>query len=284
MQKDDKITFQKIKRTASSKIATLFVILMGLVFSFPLYWMITGSLKTNAQNMKIPPFFMPPSPTFDAYFAMFKYGSIERWFFNSVLSALGVAVLTLILASTAAYSLAKKYYPGRDAIFTLIILSLMIPRQLSLVPSFVIMRDLGLINNLLSIILPTACIPLSVFLLRQFSVSVPNELLNAAKIDGCSEIGIFTWIFLPIIKPAIGAVLIFTFTLGWNDYLWQLVMLTKEKSLTLPLGVTTLVDEFHDRISERMAASTVAFIPLAIVFISFQKYFVKGITVGSIKG
>jgi multiple sugar transport system permease protein len=161
---------------------------------------------------------------------------------------------------------------------------MLIPRELGLVPMFILMRDLGLINTLASAILPVVVLPFSVYLMRQFSMTIPTELLEAGRIDGCSEIRLFTNIFLPVVKPGIGALAIFVFSTAWNDYLWQLVMLGSPEKRTLPVGIASLLNEYVAQYGMQMAASTIGFIPIFIVFIVFQRNFVKGITLGGVKG
>lgn len=161
---------------------------------------------------------------------------------------------------------------------------MMIPRQLGLVPMFILMRDLHLVNQLTSVILPIIALPFGVFLMRQFSLTVPTELLEAGRIDGASEIGLFARIFLPYVKPGIGALAIFIFSFAWNDYLWQLVMLSKTHKMTINVGISTLISEFNANYGAQMAGATLGFLPVFAIFIMFQKYFVKGITVGGVKG
>ncbi|MDG0813389.1 carbohydrate ABC transporter permease [Cohnella rhizosphaerae] len=146
------------------------------------------------------------------------------------------------------------------------------------------MRNLHLVNNGWSVILPVLALPFAAFLMKQFSQTVPNELLEAGKIDGCSELALFARLFVPVVKPGIGALAIFVFSFTWNDYLWQLIMLSDETKMTINVGISTLVSEFSANYGAQMAAATMGFIPIFVVFIAFQRYFVKGITVGSVKG
>lgn len=262
------------------------LLLYGLaaLFLFPLYWMITGSFKDQTAAIQIPPEFFPRLPTLINYIRLVEKGGIFQWLWNSTTVAVLSTFFTCILATMAAYALTKKQFIGRNLIFMAIIATMLIPRELGLVPMFILMRDLGLINSLSSAILPVVVLPFSVFLMRQFSMTIPNELLEAGRIDGCSEIRLFTNIFLPVVKPGIGALAIFTFSTAWNDYLWQLVMLSSPDKRTLPVGIASLLSEYVAQYGMQMAASTIGFIPIFIVFIMFQKHFVKGITLGGIKG
>lgn len=253
-------------------------------FLFPLYWMITGSFKDQSTTLKIPPEFIPLQPKLINYERLLKDGDIFHWLYNSILVGVIATAVSCLIATMAGYALTKHKFVGRDILFGAIITTMLIPRQLGLVPMFTMMRELNLVNTLASVILPILALPFGVFLMKQFSQTIPTELIEAGKIDGCGEIGLFTRIFLPVVKPGVGALAIFVFSFSWNDYLWQLVMLSDNAKMTVNVGISTLVSEFMANYGAQMAAATLGFIPIFIVFLSFQQYFVKGITVGSVKG
>lgn len=257
---------------------------LAAFFLFPLYWMITGSVKDQSTTIKIPPDFIPTHPTFINYTRLFHDSQIFRWLFNTILVAGVSTALACLIATMAGYALTKKSFTGRALIFGAVIVTMLIPRQLGLVPMFTLMRDLQLVNTLASVILPVLALPFGVFLMKQFSQTVPSELLEAGKIDGCSEVKLFTHLFLPVVKPGIGALAIFIFSFAWNDYLWQLVMLSDSGKMTINVGISTLISEYVANYGAQMAAATLGFIPVYVVFMVFQQYFVKGITVGSVKG
>jgi multiple sugar transport system permease protein len=257
---------------------------LAAFFLFPLYWMITGSFKDQSTTIKIPPEFFPSNPTLINYLQLTENSMIYYWLLNSVLVAVISTVLACMIATMAGYAFTKHEFTGRVVIFGAVITTMLIPRQLGLVPMFSLMVDLNLVNTLTSAILPVLALPFGVFLMKQFSQTVPKELLEAGKMDGCSEIGLFTRIFLPVVKPGVGALAIFIFSFAWNDYLWQLVMLGDNKKMTINVGISTLISEYVANYGAQMAAATLGFIPIFIVFLTFQKYFVKGITVGSVKG
>ncbi|WNQ13260.1 carbohydrate ABC transporter permease [Paenibacillus aurantius] len=257
---------------------------LAIFFLFPLYWMITGSFKSQSITIKMPPELIPYQPVLTNYKSLMKSSAVFDWLINSVLVAGLATVFTCLIATMAGYALTKKRFAGRGLIFGAIIATMMVPRQLGLVPMFILMRDLHLVNHLASVILPTLALPFGVFLMRQFSLTVPNELLEAGRMDGCSEIGLFTRIFLPYVQPGIGALAIFIFSFSWNDYLWQLVMLSDTHKMTINVGISTLISEFNANYGMQMAGATLGFIPVLAMFLMFQKYFVRGITVGGVKG
>jgi multiple sugar transport system permease protein len=258
--------------------------LFAALFLFPLYWMISGAFKNQSSSVKLPPEWIPSNPTLDNFLKLIETGFIFRWLANSVIVAVISTVGVCLIASMAGYALTKRKFTGADVVFTIVVIAMFTPRQITLVPLFTMMRDLNLVNHLASAILPVLCIPFGVFLMRQFSQTVPTELLEAGRIDGCSEIGLFFKIYLPVVKPALGALAIFTFTYSWNDYLWQLVMLSDNVKMTINVGISTLVTEYSANYGLQMAGATLGFIPMFIIFLIFQKNFVKGITLGGIKG
>ncbi|MFE5323680.1 carbohydrate ABC transporter permease [Paenibacillus sp. NPDC056579] len=264
--------------------ADLLLYVVAALFIFPLYWMITGAFKDQTSSMKFPPELFPSSPTLVNFNKLIEDGTIFVWLYNSVFVSVVSTAAICLVAAMAGYALTKRKFPGADYAFGIIVIAMFIPRQITLVPLFTMMRDLHLVNNLASVILPVICLPFGVFLMKQFSQSVPTELMEAGRIDGCSELGLFFRIFLPVVKPALGALAIFAFTYAWNDYLWQLVMLSDHKKMTMNVGISTMVTEYVANYGLQMAAATLGFIPVFGVFIAFQKYFVKGITMGSVKG
>jgi multiple sugar transport system permease protein len=185
----------------------------------------------------------------------------------------------------AGYVFGKKSFPGRKYLFWLIIITMMLPKQISMIPLFIMMRDLHWINTYQGMFAPWMAYPFGIFLFKQYMPSIPNELLDAARIDGASEVGIFSKVILPLSKPAVGALAIFAFVGAWNDYMWQLIMITQRPMLTLPVGVSKLVSSLLSfDLGLAMAGAFFAFIPMLIVFLVFQDYFIKGITMGSVKG
>lgn len=277
----------KIKANRSKNTRNLlgmvFLCLSSLVFVFPFYWVITGGFKHQRVTTQLPPQWFPADPTLANYTRLFA-NSAWTWLFNSVFTSLGAMLLICVIAVPAGYVLAKKRFPGRQVIFTMFVVAMALPKQVILVPLVRLVSAWGFHNTLAAVILPSVGWPFGIFLMKQFSMTLPTDILEAAKIDGCSELRTLTQIVVPMVKPGIGALAIFTFISTWNDYFMQLIMLNTKVKLTLPLGVATMQQEFATNYGVLMAGATLAAVPILIVFFSFQKYFTQGITMGAVKG
>ncbi|PYI53917.1 carbohydrate ABC transporter permease [Paenibacillus flagellatus] len=262
----------------------LLLIAASVVFAFPLYWMITGSVKPMLSIWSMPPDWVPKTLQWTHYEKLFEELPTVRWIGNSVFSGLIAVAFILLFCSMAGYAFAKKTFPGRDVLFFLIIATMMMPHQVILVPLYILISDMNLLDTYAGLILPAIGYPFGVFLIRQFIRYIPDELFQAAKVDGAKEIRIFVQIVLPLIAPALGALAIFSFLYVWNDYLWQLIVLQSEEMKTLPLGVSTLIrHETSVNYGLAMAGGTVAAVPLILFFLSFQRSFIRGITLGTDK-
>ena len=259
----------------------IFLLLLAVLFIFPIYWIITGSFKVMPQA--IPPEWFPHEFTGKHYAKLFAQPA-GRWMFNSVFMSIASMALVLITSSMAGYVLAKKRFTGRKVVFSLLICAMALPKQVVLVPLVRILNFIGLYDSLWAVILPTVGWPFGTFLMKQFSETLPTELLEAAKIDGASEARIFVNVVCPIIKPAFGALAIFTFINTWNDYFLQLVMLASRRNLSISLGIATLQAEMSTDYGLIMAGATLGALPIVLIFIAFQKYFTNGITMGAVKG
>ena len=257
--------------------------LITIVFIFPFYWVITGAFKHQESTVQLPPEWFPTNPTMDNFIKLAK-NPVWWWLFNSVFIAFVTMVLVCLVASLAGYVLAKKRFYGQKILFAMFVAAMALPKQVVLVPLVRLVSDWGFHNTLMAVILPAIGWPFGVFLMKQFSETLPTELLEAAKIDGCSELRTFNKIVLPIVKPGFAALAIFTFIQAWNDYFMQLIMLNSRYNLTLPLGVATMQQEFATNYGVLMAGAACAAVPIVSVFIAFQKYFTQGITMGAVKG
>lgn len=296
-----------VKHTNAYKVCSIIVlVIFAFLFAFPLYWIITGALKTPAAiNATVPqwfpkeftlrnfqvlftkrsaPLFEFPIPFTDLKFLGPTVPAAVRWLINTVFMAVVAMILTCITATMAGYALAKKRFRGRVLIFSLIVAAMALPKQVILIPLIREISTLGLYDNIWAVIFPTVGWPFGVFLMKQFSEGIPGEMLEAARIDGASEFKTFTSVAVPIIKPGIGALAIFTFINSWNDYFMQLIMLTSSSNLTISLGIATMQAENSTDYGLIMAGAALASVPIIIVFLIFQKYFTQGITIGAVKG
>lgn len=271
------------KKKAYDVLVVIILILLAIFFIFPLYWILTGSLKDAAAiNAAVPEWF-PKNPSLDNYVRLFAKPAL-KWLGNTVFMAVMAMLLTCATASLAGYALAKKRFIGQSVVFGLFVCAMALPKQVVLVPLLKEMSFLGLHDNIWAVILPTVGWPFGVFLMKQFSETIPTEMLEAARIDGAGEIKTFIQIVLPIIKPGIGALAIFTFISAWNDYFLQLLMLNSKDVLTISLGIAKLQAEMSTDFGLIMAGAALAAVPIVTVFLIFQKYFTQGITMGAVKG
>ena len=269
--------------TAYKVFAVVILIMLAIFFLFPLYWIVTGSFKSAIDiNAKVPVWF-PMNPTMGNYDKLFAKPAF-LWLFNIVFISAMAMILTCITAALAGYALGKKRFYGRTILFAIIICAMALPKQVIVIPLAQEMKLLHLSDTLWAVILPTVGWPFGVFLMKQFSETIPNEILEAARVDGAGELKTFFSVVFPMIKPGIGALAIFTFVNTWNDYFLQLVMLTSKEKWTLPLAIANLQGEMSSDFGLIMAGAALAAIPIIVVFIAFQKYFTQGIAMGAVKG
>ena len=287
-------------------ISVIILVVMAFLFLFPLYWIVTGSFKTMREINSTTPAWWPSEWVLSNYEKLFSRRSANlfdipipftdqvisgptvpaaiRWLINTVWMAVASMVLTCITATMAGYALAKKRFVGRGLVFTLIVCAMALPKQVILIPLIREMNALKLYDKMGAVIFPIVGWPFGVFLMKQFSESIPGEMLEAARIDGASEAKTFLRIVVPLVKPGVGALAIFTFINSWNDYFMQLIMLSSTSNLTISLGIAQLQAELSTDYGLIMAGAALAAVPILTVFIIFQKYFTQGITMGAVKG
>ena len=281
-------------------VCLILMIVLAILFTFPLYWIVTGAFKTAKDIYAQTPSWWPTEWTLQNFAKLFSRRSAPlfeigglvgptvpgaiRWLVNTVFMAVAAMLITCITATMAGYALAKKRFVGRALLFSLIVCAMALPKQVILIPLLKEMSALNLWNTLWAVIFPTVGWPFGVFLMKQFSESIPGEILEAARVDGSSEWRTFTTIVTPMVKPGIGALAIFTFINSWNDYFMQLVMLSDNAKHTISLGISTMQAETSVDLGLLMSGAAVAAVPIIIVFLIFQKYFTQGITMGAVKG
>jgi len=259
----------------------LFLGLLSIIFFFPFYHMVNISLMPSTMLYEIN--ILPKVITFRNYILLFKNTLITRWIINTFIYAGSVVLLTIILDMMVAYSLSKAKFPGRDAIFLIILASMMVPSQVTLISLFVMFHYMNLINTFWGLILPGIASPFGVFLLRQYMLAIPSELLDAARVDGCSEWCILWKIVFPLSRPAIATVASLKFIGHWNSFFWPLVIMTTQDNYTLPVGLATLSWWGGSDWGLLMAGSTISILPTLIVFAIFQKYIISGLTLRRVR-
>jgi multiple sugar transport system permease protein len=262
-----------------------FLLIVSLMLLLPFVWMVSTSLRTPAESFTLPPKWLPENPQFINYKRVLESVPFGRFFLNSLLVSSLITAGQLVTCSTGAYAFARLRFPGRDVLFVVLLSSLMIPIQVTIIPIFIMIKRLGLTDTLQSLILPSLISPFGVFLLRQFFLTIPKDLEDAAVIDGASHLFIFTKIILPLSKPALSALAIFTFNYHWNEFFRPLIFLNTYERMTLPLGLSILKGYFGTgSVSVIMAGVTLAVLPILVAFVFAQRYLVEGITLTGMKG
>lgn len=250
----------------------------------PLAWMVSVSLMAPGEASTYPPPFLPREATLASYRALFAQEGMGRTFANSLLLAVSATILSLVFNVSAGYAFAKLRFAGRDRIFKILLGALVIPGQVAMIPLFLMLESMGLVNSYLGVLVPSVANVFGIFLVRQYALSFPDELLEAARIDGASELRIFRSIVLPVLGPILVTLAIFTFLGSWNDFLWPLIVLSDEDLYTLPVALASLSREHVQDTELMMAGSVLTILPVLVVFLALQRYYIRGLLAGSIKG
>jgi multiple sugar transport system permease protein len=256
----------------------------ALLFALPLLWMVLSSFMSNAQINQFPPTIIPDELYVVGWDEVLTQASFPRWFLNSTVVA-GVTVLSnLVFCSLAGYAFARLRFRGSTLLFILILVTLVIPFQLTMIPTFIVMEKLNLTDTLAALIVPGLVLPLGVFLMRQFFVNLPREVEEAARIDGCSRLGVLLHVALPLARPALATLAALTFLLMWNDLLWPLIAINSDTNFTLPLGLTTFQGQHTTDWAAVMAGNVITVTPVLIAFLFAQKTFIQSLTSSAVKG
>ncbi|CAA9570737.1 MAG: ABC transporter, permease protein 2 (cluster 1, maltose/g3p/polyamine/iron) [uncultured Thermomicrobiales bacterium] len=288
---------QRFEEIGGKAIIYLLLALGSIIFVAPFVWMVTASLQDVSDMFRWPPSWIPRSPSLDNYVDFFRQERIGRYFFNSAFVALSVTALQLFTSSLAAYTFAKRRFPGRDLLFIITLGTMMIPGQVTLIPNYVILKQIpffggnnwlgtggsGWLDSYWGLIVPQAASAFGIFLMRQYMKSIPDDLLDAARMDGASEFRIYAQIVMPLCRPALAALGIFTFSYVWDDFFWPLIITSSEELRTLPLGLALFVVRNRTAWDLLMAGSVITTIPVLIVFLMFQRHFIRGIAVTGMK-
>src|SRR6476659_4521243 len=257
---------------------------MAAVTLFPLLWMVAASLMPAGASATYPPPLLPMPPTLDNYRELFAHAGMGRYLANSVLLATAATLLSLLFNVSAGYAFAKLRFAGRDRLFKGLVGALVVPGQVAMVPLFLLLKQMGLVNTYGGVIVPALATIFGIFLVRQYALSIPDDLLEAARVDGASEFRIFRSIVVPVLKPIIVTLGVFTLLGTWNDFMWPLIVLTDRDLYTLPVALSTLSREHVQDNELMMAGSVLTTLPVLLVFVALQRYYIEGLTAGSIKG
>ncbi len=273
-------------KKAKTAISLIILCIFAGCMLFPIYWTVKGSFEQISSIMKIPPDFILRNATLWNYETLFFNFPVFRWTLNSLIITLATTIIVVSTSCLSGYAFGKKDFPGKNILFWLLLSTMMIPFHVTIIPLFIQMKRLGLLNTYPGVFLPMCGSAGFMFLARQYMSTIPSELLDSARVDGASEFSIFMIIIVPISKPLIAALSIFTFVAAWGNFLWALIMTSKDATRTLPVGIVCAaarIENLSD-MGIALAGATLVAIPIIIIFFCFQKYFTKGITLGAIKG
>jgi putative chitobiose transport system permease protein len=276
---------QKIVPIFSNIWTYLLLSAIALIMLFPLLWLISTALKSQSENIfSFPPQLLPAQPTLENFITVWQSYPFASYLLNSTIVAILTVTLNVLFCTLAAYPLARLNFRGRDSIFALVVSTIMIPFQIVMIPLYILTVQLGLRNTLLGMILPSLASAFGIFLMRQAFQGVPKELEEAARIDGCSELGIWWHVMIPAVRPAIATLAIFVFIGSWSDFLWPLIVLDNEQFYTLPLGVATLAGAFSLDWRLIAAGSVISIAPILLVFVFLQRYIISTDVATGVKG
>ncbi|GCE24873.1 sugar ABC transporter permease [Dictyobacter alpinus] len=269
----------------SSILAWIILIAAAVVALWPMYWLFVTALTPTTFAIKTPPDLIPLHASIDNFQRLLSQATdYWAWGKNSIIVAVTITVFHIFFDTLAGYAFAKKNFPGKDFLFWLLVATMMIPSYVTFIPLYIETRNLGLLDSLMAVILPGLAGVFGIFLMRQYIQTLPTELLEAARMDGCGELRVFWYVILPLSKPAVGALAIMVFVQHWNDFFWPLVVLQSSSNYTLPVGVAGLQGEFTTDFGIIFAGAALAALPMVIFFMIFQRNFLSGVRMGAIKG
>jgi multiple sugar transport system permease protein len=273
-----------VKRPLASLAVNLALAFIAAVTLFPLAWMVSASFMTPGEASTYPPPLLPHAATLSNYRLLFAEHGILRQVANSLFIALLATGLSLSFNLTAGYAFAKLRFAGRDRVFRLLLGALIIPAQVTMMPLFLMLKGMGLVNTYAGALVPWLASVFGIFMVRQYALTIPDEILEAARIDGAGELRIFVSVVLPVLKPIIVTLAVLTFLGSWNDFMWPLIVLTDHDVQTLPVALAALSREHVQDAELMMAGAVITVLPVLLLFLALQRYYVRGLLVGSVKG
>lgn len=265
-------------------LAHLLLFAATVILIFPFVWMLSGSFKDNLEVVKMPPTLIPETFRFSNYTEITQYFPIYKFLWNSIFVSVITTLGQILVCTMAAFIFAKVTFKGRETLFILYLITMMIPMQVTMTPLFIIFQKLHLINTFAGLMLPGIFSAYGTFLMRQHIMTIPDPLLEAAFMDGASYVRVFRSVILPLSKPAMATLAIFAFMASWNNFLWPLIITSDKNLMTLPIGLSKLQGRWATEWNILMAGNVVSFIPILIVFLFASRYFIKGVTMSGVKG
>ncbi len=273
-----------MKRNVQSLLLNVILIVCSVVTILPFVWMLCSSFKTNVEINALAQTFLPQNPTTQNYVDVVQKFDFLHYFMNSLVYALAITLISVYTSALTGFVLCKYKFCGRQAVFTLILLTMMVPGVVTIIPRYSLMQGLGWLDSYKALILPSIFTPFGIFMMRQASYSIPTEMLEAARIDGANEFYIFHRIAIPQLRNSIISISIFQFLWAWDDYLWPYLVIRSEKKQLLSIGLNLFSGRFSTDYAGLFAATSIAIIPVVIFYVIFQKHFVDGVSSASIKG
>ena len=273
------------QRERMTRILLYALLILGAALALiPMVWMVSASLMPSGEASSFPPHFFPSKPTLEHYTDLFTRLNLGRYLLNSAFVALVVTSASLIINAMAGYAFAKLRFRGRDRLFRVLSTGLVLPVQVAMLPLFLLLKNMGLINTYWGVIIPGLASIFGIFLVRQYALAIPDEMLDAARVDGASELRIFWSIVVPGIMPILATLSIWTFLATWNDFMWPLIVLSDSSHYTLPVALANLSGEHVQDTELMMAGSVLTVIPVMLVFVFLQRYYIQGVMAGSVNG
>ncbi|MDD5564029.1 MAG: carbohydrate ABC transporter permease [Thermoanaerobaculaceae bacterium] len=261
----------------------LALVIVAVATLLPFLWMLSASLMPAGEASQWPPSFLPSRPTLANYRALFQRLDLGRCFLNSAFVAVVSTALALLVVSLAGYAFAKLRFPGRSRLFRTLLTAMVIPAQVAMLPLFLLLREVGLVNTYWGVIIPALAPVFGIFMVRQYALSLPDELLDAARVDGAGEFTIYRRLVLPLLRPILVTFGVFSFIGAWNDFMWPLIVLTDDRRYTLPVALANLIGEHAQDIELMMAGSVLTVLPVLLLFLVLQRTYVEGLTMGGVK-
>ncbi len=259
------------------------LVVVAAVTLAPILWMLSASFMQTGEANSYPPPLLPSEPTLEHYRALFGQLALGRYLLNSAIIATSATLLSLFINSMAGYAIAKLRFRGRERVHTIMGAALLIPVQVTMLPLFLLLKELGFVNSYWGAIIPSIATIFGILLIRQYALGIPDDLLDAARMDGASEFRVYLSIVLPVIRPILATLAIWTFLASWNDFLWPLVILTDDSRYTLPVALASLSGEHVQDTELMMAGAVITVLPVVIVFLMLQRAYVSGVMQGSVK-
>ncbi|MEG2941730.1 MAG: carbohydrate ABC transporter permease [Thermomonas sp.] len=273
-----------MNRRLAAAIVNGLLLALAVLSLFPLVWMLSVSFMQPGEASHFPPPFLPADPTLHNYRELFVRAGMGRYFANSLMVSIAVTLVSVLLNTMAGYAFAKLQFAGREKVFRSLLAVMVIPGQVAMMPLFLLLKQMGLVNTYAGAMVPGLAGVFGIFLVRQYARSIPDELLDAARIDGAGEWRIYWQVVLPVLKPILVTLAIFSFLGAWNDFMWPLIVLSDQSLQTLPVALASLSREHVQDNELMMAGSVVTVLPVLLLFLSLQRYYMQGLLVGSVKG